>query len=275
MSSYLSYKFIDTPGFINTFDELPLWSASFGLLLLKNLEYRPGLTIVDVGSGAGFPLMEIASRFGATCTCYGVDPWHNANTRARQKIQDYRLTNVEIIEASADKIPLLDSSVDLVVSNLGINNFDDPPAVFAECYRILKPGGKLSITTNLDGHWQEFYDVFEQALRALNKNEAADRLVAHCRHRGTEDSISSLFSQAGFQVSKTLTESFEMKFTDGGSFLDHHFVKLGWLSSWIAIVDDNDLELVFNTVQHNLDMLAAEKGGLTLTVPMAYIEGKK
>src|SRR5258708_6823623 len=122
MTEYLSYKFEDTPDLVNTFDELPLWSAPFGLLLLRHLEYKPNLTIVDIGSGAGFPLMEIASRFGKSCKCFGLDIWTNANNRAKQKIKNYGLSNVEVLEGSAEKIPFNDNSVDLIVSNLGINN---------------------------------------------------------------------------------------------------------------------------------------------------------
>jgi arsenite methyltransferase len=102
MTDYLQYKFEDAPEFISTFDELPLWSASFGLLLLKHLELRPNLVVPDLGSGAGFPLLELAQRLGASCKCYGIDPRVNANTRAKQKIRNYGIANAEIIEASAD-----------------------------------------------------------------------------------------------------------------------------------------------------------------------------
>ena len=87
MSAYLSYSFDDNEAFINTFDEAPLWSAAFGLLLLKHLELKPNLTVIDIGSWAGFPLMELAGRMGNSCTLYGIDPWKNANSLARQKIK--------------------------------------------------------------------------------------------------------------------------------------------------------------------------------------------
>ena len=126
MTDYLKYKFNDSENFVNTFDELPLWSAPFGLLMLKHLELKPNLKVVDIGSGAGFPLLELASRLGNTCKLYGIDPWHNANNRAKEKIRNYGLTNVEIIECNAEQIPFEDNSIDLVVSNLGMNNFSHP-----------------------------------------------------------------------------------------------------------------------------------------------------
>ena len=48
MTDYLKYKFQDTPEFVNTFDELPLWSASFGLLLLKHVELKPNIKVIDI-----------------------------------------------------------------------------------------------------------------------------------------------------------------------------------------------------------------------------------
>src|SRR5438105_4519507 len=108
MSSYLDYTFTDSPEFVETFDEMPLWSAAFGLLLLKHLELKPNLQVLDIGSGAGFPLMELAARLGNTCTCYGIDPWTNANERAKKKIKNYGLTNVQIIESSAATLPFAD-----------------------------------------------------------------------------------------------------------------------------------------------------------------------
>ena len=101
---YIDYKFEDNEEFINTFDEAPLWSASFGLLLLKHLNLQPNLKVIDIGSGTGFPLLELAGRMGNSCQLYGIDPWKHANARAKQKIESYGLTNIEIIEGSANGI---------------------------------------------------------------------------------------------------------------------------------------------------------------------------
>lgn len=275
MTKYLSYKFNDSEEFISTFDEAPLWSASFGLLLLKHLELKRGMIVADVGSGAGFPLLELAARLGNSCRLYGIDPWVNANKRAQQKIRNYGLTNVEIIESSAEKIPLEDGTFDLIVSNLGINNFEQPLAVFKECSRILKPGGRLALTTNLNGHWKEFYSVFETTLTRLGKENLLPGLIASQQHRGTVESISQLYLESGFHLRRHCLESFEMKFLDGSAFLDHYFVKLGWLGSWRAMIPESDQEEVFAVLEHDLNVLAGRSGDLTLNVPMAFMEGEK
>lgn len=274
MATYLNYTFEDSEQLVNTYDELPLWSAPFGMLLLQHLEYTPNQVIVDIGCGTGFPLLELASRFGQSCTCYGVDVWTNANARTREKIKSYGLQNVELIEYSATAIPLETNSADMIVSNLGINNFEEPTIVFKECHRLLKQDGVLCITTNLYGHWAEFYKVFENVLSDLEMNDALSKLQAQQQARGTVEAVSKLFTDNGFSVNRCISEHFSMKFADGTAFLNHHFVKLGWLASWKGLATIDELEKIFNVLEHRLNIIAHEQGGLSLTVPMAFFEGK-
>jgi len=275
LTEYLSYQFVDSEAFINTLDELPLWSASFGLFLLKHLELKPNLTVIDIGSGAGFPLLELAERLGNSCKLYGLDPWVNANKRARLKIKNYNLSNVEIIEGSAAQIPFDDNSVDLIVSNLGINNFDKPQDIFKECNRVLKPKGKLALTTNVTGHWKEFYRAFYSTLKKLGKENLIAVIKQDEDHRSTVESISALFTGNNFNITRHFEETFEMKFLNGSAFLNHHFVKLGWLTTWMNILPKDDLNEIFFSLEQSLNSYSEENNGLILTVPMAFIEGEK
>lgn len=275
MTSYLSYHFDDTPATASSFDEAPLWSAAFGLLLLRHLHLKPGMTIIDVGTGTGFPLLELAGRVGPAAKLYGVDTWKNALDRAQEKIKNYGLTNVQLLEASAAHIPLPDETADLVVSNLGINNFENPPAVFRECARVLKPGGKLALTTNLNGHWDVFYAVFEKVLQQLGKTDELEAIRKQQEHRGTVDSLAALFTENGFRVTRFADDELVMNFADGTAFLNHHFVKLGWLASWRDLFAENEREAVFSLLEKQLNTYAAAFGSLKLAVPMAFMEGEK
>ena len=243
--------------------------------MLKHVPLKPNLIVLDIGSGAGFPLIELAQRLGTSSKCYGIDPWINANGRARQKLKNYEVKNVEIIESSAETLSFADGTVDLIVSNLGINNFDNPAIVFNECHRVLKQGGRLAITTNLKGHWQEFYNIFERTLIQLKMNDLLEKLNAHVEHRGSVKTISTLFGNAGLKVDRHFEENFEMRFLDGSALLNHSFVKLGWLGSWKGMIPEADQKTFFGKLEENLNSCAADNGGLTLTVPMAYIEGVK
>lgn len=275
MQEYLSYTFTDSPAFVATFDELPLWSAPFGMLLLKHVELRRGITVLDVGCGAGFPLLELAERLGSSCKLYGIDPWTNATQRARQKLERYGIKNVELLEASAEQMPLPDGSIDLIVSNLGINNFERPHEVLLECHRILRPGGKVAITTNTQGHWSEFYRIFEGALERTGRAHLIPVLNQDEQHRATPTSMEKLLEQAGLTVARQYSDSFSMRFTDGSAFLNHHFVKLGWLTSWLGLFPKEELPAIFAALEADLNAHATKRGELLLTVPMLYVEGER
>src|ERR1043166_1509074 len=163
------------------YDELPLWSAMFGLLLLEHVPLRAGAVALDVGCGTGFPLLELAQRLGPGSIVHGIDPWTQALDRARHKAAIQQIENIVFHAGSAARMPFRDPLFDLVVSNLGLNNFADPHACIAECRRVMKPGATLALTTNLVGHMHEFYEVFAEILG----DSAA--LRQHIAHRATID----------------------------------------------------------------------------------------
>jgi arsenite methyltransferase len=275
MNRFLNYTFQDTPEDINVFDELPIWSAPFGLLMLKNIELKPNLTVLDIGSGAGFPLIELAERLGETCKCYGLDPWKNANERARQKIKNYDLKNVETIEGSAEQMPFENETFDLVASNLGIHNIDDPAKALQECHRVLKTEGRLVLITNLYGQWRTFYKIFKETLVQLSKDQLIESLNKHEQSRGTGESYFNLLHDNGFSPITSKSDEFEMRYLNGTAFLNHHFIKLGFLSTWKSIIPEIDWVEVFGLLEENLNQYAEEYGELKMTVPMLYIEAVK
>ncbi len=272
---FWKFKFDDSSSFIDTFDEAPFWSAAFGLLLFKHLKIKKYSRVLDLGSGAGFPLFELAERLGKSSQCYGLDPWKNANERAGKKLKNYDVTNVSIIEGSALSMPFDDNSIDLIVSNLGVNNFEEPVKVIEECCRVMKAGATLSLTTNLNGHWKEFYDVFEKTLSRCGKPEQVTQLQLQQEHRGSVQSVRELLTKGRLNVVKCVEDQIEMRFADGSAFLNHHFIKVGWLSSWQALIAEAEWEYIFTELEKDLNSYAEQIGELKLTVPMLYIEAKK
>src|SRR5207244_7937956 len=86
------------PGFGEWYDELPLWSAPFGLLLLDRVPIKSGLTILDVGAGTGFLTLELAQRCGPEARVFAVDPWKAGMSRLRRKLNHLGVGNVVLIE---------------------------------------------------------------------------------------------------------------------------------------------------------------------------------
>ena len=105
-------------------------------------------------------------------------------------------------EGSATAMPFADATFDLIVSNLGVNNFDDRAAAIRECRRVAKPGATLALTTNLQGHMREFYDVFAEVVR--DDAEASKRLRDHIEHRATVASVRELLETGGFTVTRVI-----------------------------------------------------------------------
>mgnify|MGYP000446548136 CR=1 FL=1 len=263
------------PAFVAIYDELPLWSAIFGHLLLEHIQIRPHLRVLDVGCGTGFPLLELAQRLGATCQVYGIDPWEAALNRVRQKAELLDIRNVEVRQGDAAAMPFQDGTFDLIVSNLGINNFENAAAALAECSRVAKPGARIALTTNLRGHMDEFYEVFETSLQELGKTAALDRLTKHIHHRTTLEETSQLLEGAGFEVARIHRDSFSMRFVDGSTMLRHSFIRIGFLDAWREVAGASDEREVFARIEENLNRLAGQQGELRLTIPTAYIEGEK
>lgn len=264
-----------TDDFCKLYDELPLWSAPFGLLLLEHVPLQAASRILDVGAGTGFLAVELAQRCGASSQVVAVDPWGAALRRLQEKVAALGLKNVSVIESEIEKAPLSPDSFDLAVSNLGVNNFSDAAAAMAACYHVLKPGGRLLIATNTRGHMAEFYEVYRSVLQEVGLQEALPALEAHIDHRPTEESLSRSLQAAGFEVGGRFHGSFVMRFADGSALLRHYFIRLGFLPDWAGLCPPARVEEVFGLLEHRLNLLAAKTGALSLSVPMLCMQASK
>jgi arsenite methyltransferase len=260
-----------SPRVITAYDELPLWSAMFGLLLLDEVPIAGVTVALDVGCGTGFPLIELAERLGPAAHVHGLDSWAAVLTRAAEKISSRETRNVTLHAGSATEMSFANDTFDLIVSNLGVNNFDDPARSIRECRRVAKPGGRIALTTNLQGHMQEFYAIFDEVLRGSGDREACERLEAHVRHRATVGSIRDLLENDGFSVRRVVERTGQMRFANGTALLNHYFIKLGFLDAWKKVVPDREAG-IFTHLRRALDEAASRAGELRLTIPMAYVE---
>ncbi len=273
---YLSFAAdLEDPAAVAAHDEMPLWSAMFGLLLLKHVPLIASGAVLDIGCGTGVPLLELAQRCGPACRAYGVDMWRQALLRADAKRQAYGLDFASVSVADAARLPFRDEQFDLVVSNLGVNNFADPAAAFIEGARMLKRGGVFAITTNLRGHMREFYDTLADTLHALRDDRALEALATHIDHRVTLDDVRRAYASSGLAVSRVEQETGVMRFADGTALLNAYFIKLGFLGAWKELVAPERRHETFRALEARLNEAAAPQGGLELTIPMAYVEGRR
>lgn len=253
-------------------DELPLWSSPFGLMLLDNFPIGDYENYLDIGFGTGFPLIEISQRLGISCSCYGIDQWESAAKRARFKIETAKIENVTLINGDASKIEFPDNYFDLITSNLGINNFDNPLQVLSECKRVLKPSGAVCLTSNLNGTFDEFYQIFRNTLTELGLEKYDSKLSEHITHRGTKESMYLLVEKSGLKIKEHKMSEYKMRFLNGSSFLNHSFTLIGFIDAWRNMFEEDDKLIFFERFETRLNEYAKRNGELIFSIPMIYIE---
>ncbi len=109
-------------------------------------DMKEGMRVLDLGSGAGIDVFLAAKAVGPTGKAIGLDMTDEMLKRARTNKAKLDITNAEFAKGEIEDMPIESNSIDRIISNCVINLVPDKRKAFAEIYRVLKPGGKFTIS---------------------------------------------------------------------------------------------------------------------------------
>lgn len=263
------------PEAMDALDEVSLWSAPFGLSLLAWVRLARGLRALDVGCGAGFPLLELADRLGPSCEAWGLDPWRPALERARRKLRVHGAGNVRLSQGRAEEMPFPAGVFDLVVSNNGLNNVADIPRSLSECRRVCRRGAQFLMTANLPDTFRVFYECFDALLRDERLEDRRAALREHIRRkRPAEEAWRAWVTSAGFRIVRTHEDAFAWSFLDGEALFGHWLIRFAFLPPWREVLPQERAAALMLELQRRVDQRAREAGGLHLEVPYLLLEAE-
>lgn len=158
---------------------------------------QPGERVLDIGSGPGYLLAEIAAAVGQTGAAHGIDPSTSMNSLARARTASWSWVRVD--EGDATALPYPDGSFDAVVATQVYEYVADMPLALAEVHRGLRPGGRVLI---LDTDWDSL--VWHTANRDLHARVLA-AWAEHLVHLHLPRLLPGLLRRAGFEVTRRHT----------------------------------------------------------------------
>jgi ubiquinone/menaquinone biosynthesis C-methylase UbiE len=161
---------------------VPSEVASFGCGNPVNfINVKPGQVVLDLGSGAGLDLILAARKVGETGRAIGLDMTPEMIEICRKNIDKAGLTNAEVRQGEMEKMPVADAEVDWIISNCVINLSPEKEKVFAEAFRVLKPGGEIMVsdivTINLPEEYRDDITAWVGCIAGAVEEDEYIRLV--------------------------------------------------------------------------------------------------
>ena len=157
---------------------------------------KEGDVVLDLGSGAGFDAFLVSSKVGKTGRVIGVDMTPEMIEKARANVKKGNYTNVEFRFGEIEKLPVDNSSIDVIISNCVINLSPDKEQVFKEAFRVLKPCGRLMVSDLV--LVKELPDAIKESVEAY---------VGCLAGAIKKDEYLKFIEKAGFQEVKIISQS--------------------------------------------------------------------
>lgn len=255
---------------------LPIWSARFGRMLLREVALPPRAMVLDVGTGTGFPALELLRRMDDAGRIISIDPSSAMLDVAREKAGPLGGKRIFFRTESAEpRLSFADEVFDLVVSNLALSDFERPEDTVREFARVAKPGARVVATFPAAGTFVEFVDLFREVLLARGDAEALARLDAWEASRPAPATARAWFERAGLVDVAVEHETYTIVFKSSREFFFSPVIEFGPLIEWKEIAGrGEEMQDVFWRVKEAIDTYFAGRP-FAVTVRAACASGRR
>lgn len=191
---------------------VPVIGGPFALDLVNQAGLRPTERVLDVACGTGTIARLAAERVGSNGRVSGLDVNAAMLSVARSLPS---AVPIKWYETAAESVPLPDHSFDVIFCALGLQFFADKSAALCEMHRLLKPGGRVYITTPVPN---AFFDLFDRAI-ARHVSEEASAFVHAVFSLSDPREMEALLTDAGFSSVTTRTHTRSVQLPPAREFM--------------------------------------------------------
>jgi SAM-dependent methyltransferase len=256
----------------------PVWSRPFGALLtprLESLQLPTKPTVLDVMCHAGDPGLQVLRRW-PDARLIAIDPAAALIEQAR--LQAGRLVGRRVFfrtEAAEPNLPFDEAVYDLVLSNLGLHEAEQPRRLLREMVRVARPGAAVVATLPLRGSFGEFYALLGSLLK--DQPRLAARLEVHLASWPDAAMVCDWAAEAGLVDLEIVTEPFSILVAGGTDLFFAPVIEYGPLSAWKAILGERGpaMQAIFSQLREAIDRDCAATAPFVLTIRAACLRGYK
>jgi ubiquinone/menaquinone biosynthesis C-methylase UbiE len=241
----------------------------FGRQLVATARLAPGERVLDIGCGRGAVLFSAADAVGAQGQVTGIDLSPGMVQATASEVEDRGLNHVDVHVMDAQRPTLPTASYDVVLAGLVIFFLPDPVAAVSYWRTLLRPGGRLGITTfdGIDARWSWVAEMQER----WSPDYKPIRPAGMSRYE-SDDAVHALLAEGGFSDARSITQVHDIVFADAD-----RWITWTWSQTQRAFwerLDDHARRSATADARQHLGTIAEPDGSIPMRQPVRYTTAK-